>query len=259
MRLLAMGDVVGAAGCAALCSRLPRLRAEYSVDVCVVNGENAAEGNGILPANVQQLLASGVDVITTGNHGLRRREINAVLDEGGGLIRPANYHPSAHGVGWYVVDKLRYRVAVVNLQGVVYMENLENPFECMERLLPLLDADVIVVDFHAEATSEKLAMAYHLDGRVSALFGTHTHVQTADESVYPGGMAYITDIGMCGPEQSVLGVKPELALRRLRTGLPTRFENAEGPCRLSGVLVDIDEKTGKSYKIVRILLDGIMD
>lgn len=257
MRLLALGDVVGAAGCEALCARLPRLRTEYGVDVCVVNGENAAEGNGILPANVQQLLQSGADVITTGNHGLRRREINAVLDENNGLIRPANYHPTAHGFGWYCVDKLRYRVAVVNLQGVVYMENLENPFECMERVLPQLEADIIVVDFHAEATSEKLAMGYHLDGRASVLFGTHTHVQTADERVLPGGLAYITDVGMCGPLNSVLGVKPELALRRLRTGLPTRFENADGPCQLGGILVTIDEKTGKCHKIERILLECI--
>ena len=254
MRLLAIGDVVGAAGCEMLRRTLGPLRKEHGVDVCIVNGENASEGNGILPASAELLFACGADVITTGNHGLRRREINTVLDENRGIIRPANYHPTAHGVGWYIVDKLRYRVAVVNLQGVIYMDNNENPFECMERILPELDAKIVVVDFHAEATSEKLAMAYHLDGRASLLFGTHTHVQTADERILPGGLGYITDIGMCGPAESVLGVRPELALRRLRTNLPTRFENAEGPCQLCGILADIDEKTGKTTKISRVFV-----
>ena len=254
MRVLAIGDVVGRPGCDMIHRTLPGLRREYQVDFCIVNGENSAEGNGILPSCADLLFESGADVVTTGNHGLRRREINEYLDRDVGLIRPANYHPTAHGKGWYVYDMLTYRVAVINLQGVSYMENLENPFECMDRILPEIDASVKIVDFHAEATSEKLAMGYYLDGRVSLLFGTHTHVQTADERIYPGGMGYITDLGMCGPAESVLGVKPELAIRRLKTHLPTRFENAAGPCQLGGILVDIDSKSGKTTKIQRILL-----
>ncbi len=252
MRVLALGDVVGQAGCDMVRRHLPRLRQEEGVDFCVVNGENSAEGNGILPSSAKQLFDAGADVITTGNHGLRRREINDLLDQNTGLLRPANYHPSAHGFGWYLYDMLSYQVAVINLQGTVFLDNIENPFAWIDRMLDTIDARIKIVDFHAEATSEKLALSYYLDGRVSLLFGTHTHVQTADEKIYPGGMGYITDLGMCGPSESVLGVRPELAIRRLSTHLPTRFENADGPCHLCGIVADIDEKTGKTTKIVRI-------
>ena len=213
MRVLDLGDVVGQAGCDMVRRHLPRLRQEEGVDFCVVNGENSAEGNGILPSSAKQLFDAGADVITTGNHGLRRREINDLLDQNTGLLRPANYHPSAHGFGWYLYDMLSYQVAVINLQGTVYLDNIENPFAWIDRMLDTIDARIKIVDFHAEATSEKLALSYYLDGRVSLLFGTHTHVQTADERIYPGGMGYITDLGMCGPSESVLGVRPELAIR----------------------------------------------
>ena len=236
MRVLAVGDVVGQAGCDFLRQKMPQLKEQYRPDFILVNGENSAEGNGILPFSAKQIFDCGADVITTGNHGLRRREINEMMDEQIGLIRPANYHPDAHGAGVYLYDALSY----------------ENPFGCMERLLSQIKADIILVDFHAEATSEKLGMGYFLDGKVSLVFGTHTHVQTADEKILPGGTGYITDIGMCGPSHSVLGVTPELAIRRMRTHLPTRFENASGPCSLSGIVADIDLATGKTTSIQRI-------
>lgn len=254
MKVLAIGDVVGQAGCEMVRRNLQKIKNEHKINLCIANGENSAEGNGILPSSAALLFEAGVDVITTGNHGLRRREINELLDENTGVLRPANYHPSAHGFGYFLYDMLSYRVAVINLQGVVYMENLESPFDCIDKVLSEIDAAVKIVDFHAEATSEKLAMGYHLDGRVSLVFGTHTHVQTADERIFPHGTGYITDLGMCGPIESVLGIKPELALRRLRTHLPTRFENAEGDCQICGVVADINEKTGETVKIYRVLV-----
>lgn len=254
MRVLAIGDVVGQAGLDFLRHSMPGLKEKYRPDLVIVNGENAAEGNGILPHSAEQIFGLGADVITTGNHGLRRREINEWMDRENGLLRPANYHPDAHGAGIYYHDMLSYKVCVINLQGSVFMEVYENPFGCMERILPQIKADVIIVDFHAEATSEKQGMGYFLDEKVSLVFGTHTHVQTADEQVLPGGTGYITDIGMCGPAYSVLGVVPELAIRRMYTHLPVRFENAPGPCILGGIVVDIDEKTGKTVSMTRIQL-----
>ncbi|MCI5800917.1 MAG: TIGR00282 family metallophosphoesterase [Oscillospiraceae bacterium] len=252
MRALVIGDVVGQAGCEFLRRELPRLKREYSVDLTVVNGENSAEGNGILPHSAKAIFDCGADVITTGNHGLRRREINDLMDRGEGLLRPANYHPSAHGRGWYVYDAMAWKACVINLQGSVYLDTYENPFVCIDRILEQVDTPIILVDLHGEATSEKEAMGYYLDGRVSAVFGTHTHVQTADEQILPKGTAYLSDLGMCGPFYSVLGVSPELAIRRLSTGLPTRFENAEGPCALGGAVIEIDEKTGRAKSIFRV-------
>ncbi|MEG2852249.1 MAG: TIGR00282 family metallophosphoesterase [Hydrogenoanaerobacterium sp.] len=254
MKVLALGDVVGQAGCDILRRNLLKIKNEHKINLCIANGENSAEGNGILPSSAAALFEAGVGIITTGNHGLRRREIYEMLDEGTGVIRPANYNSAAHGFGYYIYDMLSYRVAVINLQGTVYMDNIDNPFDCIDRILNELDASVKIVDFHAEATSEKLAMGYYIDGRASLLFGTHTHVQTADEHIYPQGLGYITDLGMCGPSESVLGIKPELALRRLKTHLPTRFDNAEGACQICGAVADIDEKTGKTVKIYRIFI-----
>ncbi len=255
MRVLMLGDVVGQGGCDFVRSRLPAVKTQYAVDLVIANGENSAEGNGILPHSANHLMDSGVGIITTGNHGLRRREIYPIMEEADWLLRPANLHPSAPGKGYTVYDAGSYRLCVVNLQGVVYMDYLENPFDCIDRLLREIDTPNILVDFHAEATSEKLAMAFYLDGRVSAVVGTHTHVQTADERVLPGGTGYITDLGMCGSFDSVLGVKPELAIQRLRTHLPVRFENAFTAHRMSGVLLEIDKNTGKTYKIERLNIE----
>ncbi len=256
MRIIMLGDVVGRGGTGFVCRRLRSLRQLYAPDLIVANGENASEGNGILPTEAQALFDAGVDILTLGNHGLRRREIYPMLEDREDIIRPANLHPEAPGRGWTVFDKPGLpRVAVVNLLGSVFMDWHQSPFDAMDALLPRIDAPVILVDFHAEATSEKVALGFYLDGRVSAVAGTHTHIQTADERILPGGTAYITDLGMCGPFQSVLGVKPELAIRRLRTGLPTRFENDPGGCRLSGALLDIDPATGRAAGIQRINLE----
>ena len=220
----------------------------------VANGENSAVGNGILPVSAEDLFASGVDVITTGNHVYKRREIYPYLDEQPYIIRPANYPEGGYGKGVCVFDAGSYRVAVVNLQGTVYQDSLACPFRTMDRILKEIDTPLVLVDFHAEATSEKNAMGYYLDGRVSAVFGTHTHVPTADERILPKGTGYITDLGMTGPVESVLGVKPENVLNRFLTKLPTRFEIAQSPCKMDGILLQLDKNTGKCRNISRICI-----
>lgn len=245
MIVLAIGDVVGEFGCSYVREKLPRLKKEYGVDVVIANGENSAQGNGITHKSAKYLFDSGIDVITTGNHSLRRREIYDTLEQKTGLIRPANYHKSAPGSGYYIFDTCRFQLCVLNVQGVIYMQNLENPFDCVDRLLAEIDTPNIILDFHAEATAEKLCMGYYLDGRVSAVLGTHTHVPTADARVLPGGTGYITDIGMCGGLNSSLGVRADIAVERMRTGLPVRFEEDHENIRLCGVVLEIDEKTGK--------------
>ena len=257
MNLLFLGDVVGGAGCAAVRKHLPALKRKYQIDFTVVNGENSADGNGILPGSADALLESGADLLTTGNHVLRRKEIYERLDAPEApILRPANFHPSTPGRGFCTVDMLRYRIGVINLMGNVYMDYCANVFDTVEEILPKLkDCSIVVVDLHGEATSEKLAMAHFLDGRVSLLVGTHTHVATADEQIFPGGMGYITDLGMCGPTGSVLGVKPELAIQKMRGNLPVRFENAPTTACISGIVAQIDPKTGKTTKIDRIYIE----
>ncbi|MCC8022968.1 MAG: TIGR00282 family metallophosphoesterase [Clostridiales bacterium] len=254
MKVLAIGDVVSSSGCEHLRRVLPNLKRDRQIDVVVANGENSAVGNGILPKSAQFLLDSGVDVITTGNHVLRRREIYDYLDAGHPVIRPANYHPEAPGQGFFIIDRGTYQVGVLNLQGQVFQEPVENPFACAKRILDEQCAacKLWFVDFHAEATAEKRALGFYLDGRVAALFGTHTHVQTADEQILAKGTGYITDLGMTGPVQSVIGIVPELAVRRMRTNLPVRFESAEGNCQLQGCLFDIDRDSGRCVGIERI-------
>ena len=253
MNILAIGDVVGSAGCKFLRSHLPSLKKLRHIDLVIANGENSADGNGITPASAQYLFDSGVDVITGGNHSFRRREIYDRYDEEETLLRPVNFHANAPGKGACVLDFLRYRFAVVNLQGLAYMvDHHRDPFAAIDEVLAGLDTPNILVDFHAEATAEKLSMGFYLDGRVSAVIGTHTHVQTADERILSGGTAYLTDAGMCGSFDSVLGVKKELAVEKMRTQLPTRFENARGQGILWGCVIDIDEKTGRARSIERV-------
>lgn len=254
MIVLALGDIVGPAGCEHVRNTLPGLKKQYGVDITVANGENSAKGNGITPASAKYLRDSGVDIITTGNHALRRREIYDILDKQNGIIRPANYHPAAPGAGVFLYDSPRFRLCVVNLQGLVYMQSLQNPFDCIDMLLPDIDTPNILVDFHAEATAEKLCLGYYLDGRVSAVLGTHTHVATADARVLPGGTGYITDLGMCGGLNSVLGVKAEIAIRRMRTNLPARFEEDTADIYLSGAVLDVDEATGRCRSIEGIVM-----
>ena len=254
MKILAIGDVVSQQGCDYLREKLFALKNEYGADLVIVNGENSAIGNGILPQSARFILDSGADVITLGNHALKRREIYDFLDENEFIIRPANYHKSAPGKGCVILDKGAYRVAVINLQGTVYLDGIENPFDAAEREVENAKAqgvNVIIIDFHAEASIEKRAMGFFLDGKISALFGTHTHVQTSDEQILPNGTGYITDLGMTGPYYSVLGVTPEKAIEKMRTNLPVRFSNPDGPCVLEGCCFEIDTKTGKTVHIER--------
>ncbi|HIW73908.1 MAG TPA: TIGR00282 family metallophosphoesterase [Firmicutes bacterium] len=253
MKILCVGDVVGSAGCAHLRKTLPGIKRLYGVDVCIVNGENAADGNGMTPAAAEHILDSGADVITGGNHTFRRRELYDVLDKNPALLRPANYPPSAPGRGLCMVDRGRYQVAVINLIGVVYMEPLACPFDTLDRLLREAgNPRFCVVDFHAEATAEKKALAYYADGRISALVGTHTHVQTADEQILPQGTGFLTDVGMTGPLHSVLGVKPEQSIAKMHGKLPVRFSTAEGPCRMDAVLLTLDDASGKAVAVERV-------
>ena len=244
---MCIGDVVGSVGCAFLRKHLPYFKRQQQIDFVICNGENSADGNGITPKSAEFLFASGVDFITLGNHSFRRREMLPVLDESPCIIRPANF-PSAvtPGRGWATVDMGFTTVGVINLMGQHFMDaHTENPFLSADRILKELDAKIILVDFHAEATSEKRAMGFYLDGRVSAVFGTHTHVLTADAEVLPGGSGYITDIGMTGVIDSCIGVKKEIILRRFTTQLPERFELASGACKLNCAVFDIDRASGK--------------
>ncbi|MDR1629654.1 MAG: TIGR00282 family metallophosphoesterase [Oscillospiraceae bacterium] len=247
MSVLCIGDVVGEAGCEFVRRHLPAYKKLRGIDVCVANGENSAQGNGVTPHSAEHLLASGVDLITTGNHTYRRAEAYAYLDSGAPIIRPANHHKSCPGTGVFVIDKGRYSIAVVNIIGAVGMEPCANPFDCIDGiLLTITQTKNIIMDFHAEATAEKRAMGFYLDGRITALFGTHTHVQTTDACLLPNGTGYITDLGMTGPIHSVLGVVPELAIEKMRTGMPVRFDNPKTDCKMEGCIFELDEKTGKA-------------
>jgi metallophosphoesterase (TIGR00282 family) len=254
MNILTIGDVVGSIGCNFLRSHLPSIKKMKAVDLVIVNGENSANGNGLTPASAQFLFDSGVDVITTGNHCFRRRESYDLYDSCETLLRPANYPSSVPGRGFCVVDKGRVQVGVINLMGVVYLESMDSPFDCVDRILAQGMPKITLVDFHAEATGEKRALGYYLDGRVSAVFGTHTHVQTADECILPKGTGYMTDLGMTGPIHSVLGVKPEIIIQKMRTKMPARFDIAEGDCRIDGAIFTIDEATGKTIEVERLTI-----
>ncbi len=252
MKALMIGDVVSQQGCDYLRQVLPSLKRELSVDLTVVNGENSAVGNGILPRSAEHLLDSGADVITTGNHVYKRREILPYFEDRPMLIRPANFPGECAGAGCYLFEARSYSVCVINLLGQSFMEPVGCPFAAADHILSTVKADIYLVDMHAEATGEKGALGYYLDGKVAAVVGTHTHVQTADEQILPGGTAFISDLGMTGPRHSVLGVDPACVVQRMRLHIPTRFETAEGPCMLQGVVLDIDEKTGRARSIERI-------
>jgi len=255
MRILVVGDVVGKNGVSFLSKVLPAYKRTYGVDICIVNGENSTDGNGITPVSCDDLLNNGADVVTTGNHAYRRKEMYDYYDEKPYIIRPANYPKNDPGKGYCVVDKGSVRVGVINLMGTTYMEPLANPFLVVDELLEeLSDCRIKIVDFHAEATAEKRAMGFYLDGRVSVVFGTHTHVQTADEQILPKGTGYITDVGMTGTIQSVLGVDPAIIIRKLRSNMPARFDFVDGDAMLNACLFEIDNKTGVCQKVERISL-----
>ena len=243
---------MGAPGRGALDARLKTLRTELEIDVCIVNGENAADGIGITPRLADQILAMGADAITLGNHAFRRAEIGAYLDSSDRVVRPANTSTSTPGRGLAIVTGTNgSRLAVINVLGSLFLHPATSMFELIDGLVEQARAEtpLVLVDVHAEATSEKVALARWLDGRVTAVIGTHTHVQTSDATLLPRGTAFITDAGMTGPHDSVIGVESDLAIRRMRTGLPVRFVTAQGDVRIEGALVDCDAETGKASSI----------
>ncbi len=255
LRVLVLGDLIGAPGRALVQRLLPPLRKQYGVDLVIANGENSAAGRGITIATAEDMVAAGVDVITTGNHVWRQRDIIAGLQGRLPILRPLNYPAGAPGRGWLTVTAGGARVTVVNALGRVFMEPLDNPFLAVDRLLqaPPSDLGAVIVDFHAEATSEKRAFGWFLDGRVAAVVGTHTHVPTADAQVLPGGTAYVTDLGMCGSRASVIGMAVAPSLERFVTQRPTRYEVADGaPFDLNAVLIDINRATGRAANIRRV-------
>ncbi len=258
IRILFLGDVVGEPGRKAVISQLPLLKQSEAIDFIIVNGENAAGGKGITPKIAIDLLRAGAAVITTGDHVWDQPEIVDYLPTEPRVLRPLNYPDGTPGNGSVVLETPKGRVAVMQLQGRTFIQPpLENPFIAAENEALRLRADgvgPIIVDMHAETTSEKISMGRMLDGKVSAVFGTHTHVQTADESIFPGGTGYLTDAGMCGPEESVLGRNIESVVWRFKTGLPTRFPVAKGAVRLCGAIVDVDADSGSCLGIRRLSL-----
>jgi len=256
IRILFLGDIVGEPGRKAVIRRVPTLKREREIDFVIANAENSAAGRGVTPKISIDLLRCGIAVLTSGDHIWDQKEIVDYLPTEPRLLRPINYPDKTPGYGSVVLETDKGKVGVINGQGRTFMNPpLDNPFTCMEQEAKVLreeqGVNVIFVDFHAETTSESIAMGYHLDGKVSAVAGTHTHVQTADERILEHGTAHITDAGMCGPERSVLGRSVESVVWRFKTGMPTRFPVAKGQVRLCGVIVDVDEESGKALAVER--------
>jgi metallophosphoesterase (TIGR00282 family) len=264
LRILFIGDIFGRPGRTIVREQLPALLRRHSVELCIANGENAAGGFGLTPAIAEEFFDLGVDVITTGNHVWDKRELtdyfNSAVNEpyspARRVLRPANYPAGTPGVGLYEgTTRSGVSYAVIDLQGRVFMPAIDDPFRVAGRLISQLTAKVIFVDIHAEATSEKVALGWYLDGRVTAVVGTHTHIPTADTRLLPGGTAYQTDVGMTGPYDSVIGVQKEQILHRFLTSLPARFEAAVNDVRFCAVLVECDPQTGRAQSIERIMID----
>lgn len=254
MRILFIGDIIGSPGRQAVRHLLPELRKTEDIDFALANGENAAGGLGLTPKVAEELFGCGLDIITSGNHIWDKKDIFEFLAKDTRLLRPANYPPGVIGVGSTIISRRDKKLGVINLSGRVFMKDLECPFRTasgeIERLKD--SVRVMVVDMHAEATSEKIAMGWYLDGQVSAIIGTHTHVQTADERILPRGSAYITDIGMTGAFDSVIGVKKEIILERFLTQVPVHLEVAKEDVALQGAIVEVDEDSGKARAIKRV-------
>lgn len=255
MNLLFIGDIIGDSGRKIVKDLVPLLKDDYKIDLTIANGENSAGGFGIVPKVVDELYKIGIDVITTGNHVWDKKEIIPFIDRDKKLLRPANYPTGVPGNGYIVISLGQLKVGIINISGRVYMFNLECPFRTAKTIVEDIrrETNIIVIDIHAEVTSEKNAFAWFLDGSVSAIIGTHTHVQTADERIFPGGTAYITDVGMTGSVDSVIGVRKEEALRKFLLQMPTKFEVAKGSLQLCALFVEIDNKTGKAIRIERIV------
>ncbi|WP_366921757.1 TIGR00282 family metallophosphoesterase [Metallumcola ferriviriculae] len=251
MNIMMIGDIVGRPGRNIVRQILPELRRDYAIDLVIANGENIAGGIGVTRETVAELYNSGVDVITTGNHVWDKKDVFNFIDQDQYIVRPANYPPETPGKGYTIITIDNVNVAVVSLAGRVFMEPLDCPFRTAKDKLDSIHnkADVFIVDFHAEATSEKQALAWFLDGRVSAVCGTHTHVQTNDARILPGGTAFISDVGMTGPYNSVLGVDKDLVIKKFTGQLPVRFEVANGPCQFNAVIVEVDICLGRAKEI----------
>ncbi|MBI3331251.1 MAG: TIGR00282 family metallophosphoesterase [Candidatus Omnitrophica bacterium] len=261
MKILLIGDIVGQPGRAVVAREVIRLREERAIDVVVANCENVAGGAGVTPDTAEDLFRAGVDVLTSGNHVWRKREALELLKLDPRVLRPANYPDGTPGAGSAIIETLSgQKVGILNVMGRVFMEPLDCPFRAAERELARLKlvTPVIIVDMHAEATSEKVAMGWYLDGKVSVVFGTHTHIPTADERILPQGTAFITDVGMTGPYDSVIGRRVDQILERFLSNRPVKSDVAEGNVQLRGLLVDVDERTGKATAVERITrtLDG---
>lgn len=254
LNILFIGDIVGNPGRKVAKEMIQKLKRERQVDFCIANGENSAGGSGITYVVAQELYKSGVDAITLGNHTWSKREITNFIDSDKCIVRPANYPEELPGRGSTVIANDKGKIGVLNLMGRVYMDSIDCPFKVADRELIELktQARVILVDIHAEATSEKCALAWHLDGRVSCVLGTHTHVQTADERILPCGTAFISDVGMTGPYEGIIGVNRDIVINKFLTHMPNRFEIAQGSVQFNAVYLEVDEITGKTTKIERI-------
>lgn len=252
MKILAVGDLVGENGVEKLKRTLPNLQEAENIDFTIINGENAAGGMGMTSKIYNELNRLNIDVITMGNHTWGKKDIFTFIEDKK-IIRPANYSKGCPGKGYVIINKNGKKIAVVNLIGRTDMGVLsDNPFTCIDDIINTINVDIIILDFHAEATAEKIAMGYYVDGRITAMFGTHTHVQTADEKILEKGTGYITDIGMTGPEKSVIGMNIEASLKRFVTSLPEKYKLAEGKCVLNGIIFEIDNSTNKVKKLYRI-------
>jgi len=254
LKILFLGDIVGRPGRRAIHELLPAIKKKYEPRFTIANGENAAGGNGITEEIADDLCSAGIDVLTMGNHVWDNKDIYNFIDRDYRIIRPANYPPDSPGSGYTLARKANCQIGVVNLSGRVFMPPLDCPFRAVDQIIPLLknETPIIIIDFHAEATSEKNALGWYVDGRATAVVGTHTHIQTADERILPRETAYITDVGMTGPRDSILGVRTDLVLDKLIGLRPVRFEVASGPLQLNAVAIEVDECSGRAREILRI-------
>ena len=254
MKILFIGDVVGNPGRKTVKEMIPKIKKEYGIDFCIANCENAAGGSGITYVVAQELYKSGIDGITMGNHTWSKKEILNFIESDPKIVRPANFPRETPGTGSTILEKDKLKLGLINVQGRVYMSAADCPFKAAERELETLkkQVKVVIVDIHAEATSEKCALAWYLDGRASCVFGTHTHVQTADERILPNGTAYLTDVGMTGPYEGIIGMDRDIIIKKFILHMPERFELAQGKVQFNAVVVDVDERTGRTNSIVRI-------
>ncbi len=251
VKILALGDITGVIASEKVCRSLNKIKSEYNIDFTVANGENAASGNGLDRRTAELLLSGGIDVLTSGNHIWQKREMLEYIDENPYIVRPCNYPSGTPGKGSFIFESFGLRILVMNVLGTVYLDPLSCPFESVDRLLSENEGkyDVSILDVHAEATSEKLALANYFDGRIDIIFGTHTHVQTSDGRVFPKGTGYITDLGMCGPIDSILGVNSEKVIEKLRTHMPVRFDTPDGECMLNGAVFTYDRSTKRCVDV----------